>query len=125
VYDREERMENQFHGGLTMEAQREPQRMTVEEWREMERTSHGIKHEYRDGHVYAIAGGSLAHGRIGTNTIRALEDALMTVGRACDVYNSNVAARFSSKRYTYLDMSVMWRAVGRPSLHLIYLCPMG
>src|SRR5215469_17570892 len=31
-----------------MVAQREPQRMTVDEWRELERTSHDIKHEYID-----------------------------------------------------------------------------
>jgi len=48
VYDREERMESQFHGGVTMGAQREPQRMTVAEWREMERTSYDIKHECRE-----------------------------------------------------------------------------
>ena len=37
-----------------MVAQREPQRMTVDEWRELERTSHDIKHEYIDGWVYAM-----------------------------------------------------------------------
>ncbi len=41
-------MESQFHGGVTMGAQREPQRMTVAEWREMERTSYDIKHECRE-----------------------------------------------------------------------------
>jgi len=37
-----------------MEAQREPQRMTVEEWREMERTSYDIKLERpaEDVHVF-------------------------------------------------------------------------
>src|SRR5207248_6737194 len=54
----------QFQRGLTMVAQREPQHMTIDEWRELERTSHDIKHEYIDGLVYAMAGGSLAHGRI-------------------------------------------------------------
>ena len=32
-----------------MVAQREPLRMTVDEWRELERNSHDIKHEYIDG----------------------------------------------------------------------------
>src|SRR5215471_19311772 len=89
-----------------MVAQREPQRMTVDEWRELERTSHDIKHEYIDGWVYAMSGGSLAHGRIGSNTVRTLEDALATAGKACDVYNSDVAVRLSPRRYTYPDASV-------------------
>ena len=93
-------------GGLSMVAQREPRRMTVDEWLELERTSHDIKHEYIDGWVYAMSGGSLAHGRIGSNTVRALEDALATAGSPCDVYNSDVAVRLSARRYTYPDASV-------------------
>jgi Uma2 family endonuclease len=80
--------------------------MTVDEWRKLERTSHDIKHEYIDGQVYAMSGGSLAHGRIGSNTVRTLEDALTTAGNPCDVYNSDVAVRLSPRRYTYPDASV-------------------
>lgn len=80
--------------------------MTIDEWRELERTSHDIKHEYIDGQVYAMSGGSLAHGRIGSNTVRTLEDALTRAGNPCDVYNSDVAVRLSSRRYTYPDASV-------------------
>ena len=54
--------------------------MTVEAWRALERASHDVKHEYIDGHVYAMSGGSLSHGRIGSNAVRALEDALSAVG---------------------------------------------
>ena len=89
-----------------MVAQRDPARMTVDEWRDLERTSHDIKHEYIDGQVYAMSGGSLAHGRIGSNTVRTLEDALATAGNPCDVYNSDVAVRLSPRRYTYPDASV-------------------
>jgi Uma2 family endonuclease len=89
-----------------MVAQREPQRMTVDEWRELERTSHDIKHEYIDGLVYAMAGGSLAHGRISSNAIRTLEDALAARGKPCEVYNSDVAARLSLTRFTYPDATV-------------------
>jgi Uma2 family endonuclease len=53
-----------------------------------------------------MLGGSLAHGRIGSNAVRTLEDALATVGKPCDVYNSDVAARLSPRRYTYPDASV-------------------
>src|SRR5436309_3378319 len=83
-----------------------PRGMSVDEWRELERTSHDIKHEYIDGQVYAMSGGSLAHGRIGSNVVRALEDAPATADKPCDVYNSDVATRLSPRRYTYPDASV-------------------
>jgi Uma2 family endonuclease len=89
--------------------------MSVDEWRELERTSHDIKHEYIDGHVYAMSGGSLAHGRIGSNAIRTLEDALASTGKPCDVYNSDVAARLSPRRYTYPDASVTCDERDRPA----------
>ncbi len=104
-----------FQGILTMVAQREPQHMTVDEWRELERTSHDTKHEYIDGQAYAMSGGSLAHGRIGSNVVRALEDALAAAGKLCDVYNSDVAARLSPRRYTYPDASVTCDARDRPA----------
>src|SRR5947209_20533761 len=80
--------------------------MTVDEWRELERTSHDIKHEYIDGHVYAMSGGSLAHGRSGHNACIAFENALLAREKPCFVYNSDVAARLSSRRYIYRDVSV-------------------
>jgi len=104
-----------------MIAQREPQRMTVDEWRELERTSHNIKHEYVDGWVYAMSGGSLTHGRIGSNTVRALEDALTTVRNPCNVYNSDVAVRLSPRRYTYPDASVSCDPCDQPTTEQIQL----
>ena len=89
-----------------MVAQREPRHITVDEWRELERTSHDIKHEYIDGQVYATSGGSLAHGRIGLNACMSLENALLARGKPCFVYNSDVATRLSSSRYIYPDASV-------------------
>jgi Uma2 family endonuclease len=89
-----------------MVAQREPRRFSVDEWRKLERSSHDIKHEYIDGQVYARSGGSLAHGRIGLNVCMVLESALLAKGKPCFVYNSDVATRLSSRRYTYPDASV-------------------
>ena len=89
-----------------MVARRETSRMTVDEWRVLEQSNHDVKHEYIDGWAYAMSGGSLAHGRIATNAIRTLEDTLASIGRPCDVYNSDVAVRLSSMRYTYPDVSV-------------------
>jgi Uma2 family endonuclease len=81
--------------------------MTVEEWRELERSSHDVKHEYIDGRVYAMTGGSRSLGRIGGNAVRTIEDALNAKGKQCYVYNSDVAVRVSSeKRLTYPDTTV-------------------
>jgi Uma2 family endonuclease len=87
-----------------MVAQRKPKRLTMEEWRELERTNPDVKYEYIDGLVYLMSGGSLAHSRIGSNTVRALEDALG--GEQCYVYNSDASVRLSETRYTYPDASV-------------------
>ena len=97
-----------------MVARREPQYMTVEEWRELERNSSDVKHEYIDGRVYALAGGTLSHGRLSTNTLRAIEDALADIGKSCYVYNSDAAARVSSKYYTYPDITVSCDEQDRP-----------
>lgn len=80
--------------------------MTLDEWRTLERSSHDLKHEYIDGQVYAMSGGSLSHGRIGSNAVRALEDALAAAGQTCFVYTSDVAVRVSPTRYTYPDASI-------------------
>ncbi len=98
-----------------MVAQPSPLHMSVEEWRELERTSTDIKHEYIDGHVYAMSGGSLAHSSIGINAVRVLQDASRAAGKQCYTYNSDVAARLSSKRYTYPDASVTCDERDKPS----------
>ncbi len=90
--------------------------ISVEEWRELERTSHDAKHEYIDGQVYLMSGGTLAHGRIGSNAVRTIEDALEAAGKLCYVYNSDVAARLSIRRYTYPDTSVTCDERDRPTL---------
>ncbi len=87
-----------------MVAHREPQHMTVEEWRELERTNSDAKYEYIDGQVYLMSGGSLAHSRISSNTLRALEDALAS--NSCYVYNLDASVRLAESRYTYPDISV-------------------
>jgi Uma2 family endonuclease len=86
-----------------MVAQSAKLRMSVEQWREMERTS-DVKHEYIDGYVYAMAGGSEAHARIAINTLGALDRALGD--GLCMAYSSDIAARLSENRFTYPDVVV-------------------
>ncbi len=82
----------------------QPRIMSVDQWRELERYSHDIKHEYINGQVYAMAGGSRAHGRISSNVVRTLEDALGD--SPCNVYNSDVAACLSPMCFIYPDATV-------------------
>jgi Uma2 family endonuclease len=96
-----------------MAAQPPWQYMSVEEWHELERTSHDIKHEYIDGHVYAMVGGTLAHSHISTNVLIALRSALAR--RSCHAYNSDAAARLSPTRYTYPDVTVTCEERDQPT----------
>src|SRR5437764_4714023 len=100
-------------GRVSMVAQPSPRPMSVDEWRELERTSYDAKHEYIDGQVYLMSGGSRAYGRIGSNAVRTLEDAL--AGKPCNVYNSDVSVRLSKTRYTYPDVSVTCDARDQPT----------
>ena len=81
----------------------ERQQMSVDQWREMERTGE-VKHEYIDGAVHAMAGGSRAHSAIAVNALAMLHASL---GEGpCQVYNSDMAIRVSASRYTYADVVV-------------------
>ncbi len=86
-----------------MVARATPLPMTVEEYLELERAS-DTKHEYIDGYVYAMAGGTKGHGRIAANLITVLSPHLGD--GPCRVYNSDVKVRLSATRYVYPDLSV-------------------
>ena len=86
-------------------------RISVEEWRTLLRTS-GIKYEYHDGWIYAMAGGSLAHGRIALNTQILLDTALAEA--SCWVHNSDLAVRLSLSEYRFPDVTVSCDARDQP-----------
>ncbi|MGB3309552.1 MAG: Uma2 family endonuclease [Nodosilinea sp.] len=63
------------------------------------------KHEYIDGEVYAMSGGSVNHGRIAIR-FTALFDAHLD-GSSCITGNSDIKVNiFETKNYTYPDASV-------------------
>jgi len=91
----------------------QPHYMTIDQWRELEERSHDVKHEYIDGQIYAMAGGSLAHSRVSINVLKALDAAL---GRgSCRAYNSDAAVQLSPTRYTYPDATVTCDERDRPT----------
>ncbi|MBX3249589.1 MAG: Uma2 family endonuclease [Myxococcales bacterium] len=78
---------------------------TFREYLEVEAAS-PIRHEFLDGVVYAMAGGSPEHAGIAANLIRLLGNALET--RPCRVFTADLRIRcLESGLATYPDLSVV------------------
>ena len=77
---------------------------SVGDYWKIERSSE-IKHEYDDGEIYAMAGGSYPHNRISTNATIALGVALR--GKKCFATNSDQQVAVSRSKYVYPDVSVI------------------
>lgn len=67
-----------------------PRTLSIEEYLELEENSI-VKHQYLDGYVYAMAGGTLDHGLIAVNILTILRPHVR--GGPCRVYNSDVKVR--------------------------------
>ena len=61
--------------------------MSYEEYLDWESTQE-VRHEYYNGEVVAIAGGTRNHNRISGNCIKLLDEAL--ADRSCEVYISDI-----------------------------------
>lgn len=81
------------------------QRFSFEDYLVLEEAS-PVKHEFLDGHVWAMAGGSPEHGAIAANVIAMLGAALRD--RPCRVFTSDVRVRVTATGLaTYPDVSVV------------------
>jgi Uma2 family endonuclease len=79
-------------------------RLSPEEYLRVERESE-IKHEYVDGQMYAMSGGSLAHSHIEGSIVAALKGVL--AGGNCRVSTSNLRIQISpSGPFVYPDAAV-------------------
>jgi len=63
-----------------------------------------IRHEYVDGEVYAMAGGSDAHARISGNVFFLLKTHLR--GSGCSIYLGEMKAQIDDNKYFYPDVMV-------------------
>jgi Uma2 family endonuclease len=64
-----------------------------------------VKHEYFDGEVYAMSGGTVNHGRIG-GRIFSLIDERLSESERCIALNSDVKIKIqASEKYVYPDAS--------------------
>jgi len=84
--------------------QKSKRHYTVDEYFYVETTS-DIKHEYFDGEIFAMAGGSRDHDRISRNVLAHLHQQL--TGSLCEAFTSNMRIRTPSGLYTYPDASVV------------------
>jgi Uma2 family endonuclease len=81
------------------------ERYTIEEYLRLERDATD-KHEYRDGEIRMMAGGSLAHGVIISNLHRAIGNRL--AGKPCYAAAADVRLRIQgTPLYTYPDLFVI------------------
>jgi Uma2 family endonuclease len=90
---------------LDMDSTAEKHRYTIAEYLRRERESLD-KHEYRNGQIIAMAGGSREHSLISANVIGELRNRLK--GKPCQVYDSNLRVRIPhTVLYTYPDAAVI------------------
>ena len=86
------------------EAARRP-RYPLEEYLRVEEMSN-VRHEFLDGEIYGLAGGSPEHGRIAANIIMLL--GMRAAPRRCAVFTSDVRVRVAATGLdTYPDVTVV------------------
>ena len=81
--------------------------ITPEAYLAHERATQDARHEYIEGYVIAMAGGTIRHGRMITTIARLLGNQL--VGKPCDVFSSDVRLKVESafvKSFRYPDVMV-------------------
>ncbi len=78
---------------------------TYEDYLSLEARSE-LKHEFFDGHIYAMSGGTFEHARLAGTLSREIGNALR--GRPCNVYSSDLRIRVKATGLaTYPDLSVV------------------
>lgn len=67
-----------------------------------------VKHEFHDGYLVAMAGGTLTHGRITMNISRAMANAIDATNKGCEVLPSDVKVMIEhANRAFYPDASIV------------------
>lgn len=67
-----------------------------------------VKYEFHDGHIMAMAGGTLGHAQVAANFIWATKSALMKGQNPCNIYSSDAKVHIkAANRIFYPDASVV------------------
>lgn len=81
--------------------------LSVAEYIAVERTTQ-TRHEYHDGRIFAMSGGTLEHGLISGNTFGELKFGLRKKNSDCTAINSDVKVYVKSlNKYVYPDVMVV------------------
>jgi len=100
-----------------MVAEPQSRRLSPQEYLDWEATQ-DIKHEYLDGEVFAMTGGTIAHNLISGNFYALLKSHLR--GKGCRVFISDVKVQVSERgAYFYPDVMVSCDERDRPAVNLI------
>jgi Uma2 family endonuclease len=76
--------------------------LSVREYLDLEEGSN-IRHEYYDGQMFAMSGGSARHNRITKNLVKLLDSA----DGGCESYFTDLRVKTASNLYTYPDVFVV------------------
>ena len=82
----------------------EIQQMTVEQYLAMESESE-IRHEFIDGEIFPMTGGTRNHDEIIVNLTLSL--GMQLIDSECQLYTSGMRIRISPTRYVYPDLSAV------------------
>ena len=94
-----------YHVTMALPAEKLDTRVTVAEYLRREETSE-TKHEFHDGKILAMSGGTFDHAAVATNLVATLHAALR--GGPCRVLNSNMRVAVErSRRFVYPEASVL------------------
>jgi Uma2 family endonuclease len=94
----------------------QPNRMTVEEYLEWE-TLQPLRHEYRNGEVFAMTGGTIPHNDIALNLYTALRPHLRPKG--CRINVADVKVQVTPTVYFYPDLVVSCDPRDKTAIKLI------
>ena len=87
--------------------ERKVESYTIDEYLALEQRTQ-LKHEFIDGQVYAMSGGTVNHGIISSNTLFAIQSALNQQKKNCLTLNSDVKVAVTQKNsYLYPDVFVV------------------
>jgi len=87
--------------------------VTVSEYIKIEQET-STKHEYHDGKIYDMSGGTVEHGLISGNTYGELKFGLRQKNRQCKAINNDVKLYIPSlNKYLYPDVMVICNGIER------------
>jgi len=80
-----------------------PRKWTFEEYIEYEIKT-GVRHEFYDGDIFAMVGGTVNHSIVTSNVGAELN--LQTRGKSCRSYSNDMRVQVESDKYVYPDSSL-------------------